>query len=348
MNSNLYKKLVRVSKFCIYGIIVQLSVYTLAFAIGGKAQQKSVDEIYLNLSVSSPAMLDDIIEEVEKSSEFKFSYIDGNFASKKVRITPGMSSLGELLRTISEQAELSFKRVDETIYIKKGKRDREALVEIIDESISVSGTVMDEDGSPLPGATVLEKGTTNGTTTDIDGSFKLDCSEEAILTISFVGYQTLELPVNKRSVIDVQLELDLEQLEEVVVVGYGSQRKSDLTGAIGVVDGEDIKDNPVQDPLAALQGRVPGLQITSTSGTPGAGFDVKIRGLNSFGSSSSPLYVIDGVLASDISSINPSDIESVSVLKDASSSAIYGARAANGVIVITTKMFCRVFWHSSD
>ncbi len=214
------------------------------------------------------------------------------------------------------------------------------------EAQTVRGRVTDEEGEPLPGASVLEKGTTNGASTDLDGNFSVEVSEEAILVISFIGYTPQEVSVNGRSQIDVQLNPDAGLLESVVVVGYGVQKRSDVTGSIASVKSENFNQGVVANPGQLLQGKVTGVNVTSVSGEPGAEQNIIIRGMGSLRAGTTPLYVIDGFVIDNTSTgvpsnplnfINPQDIESIDVLKDASAAAIYGARAANGVIVITTK-----------
>ncbi|MCV9389295.1 SusC/RagA family TonB-linked outer membrane protein [Reichenbachiella ulvae] len=220
----------------------------------------------------------------------------------------------------------------------------------------IQGTVRGSDGDDLIGASVLIKGTTNGTITDESGKYRLQVSDasNAILLVSYVGYKSLEIPVNGRSAIDVELPLDAEQLEEIVVVGYGASEKKDLTGSIGKISAKDFNGTNVNSAEQIMQGKVAGLNIATPGGQPGQGTRIRIRGGSSFGASNEPLYVIDGVqvglggesgtgndfgkfATSPIDYLNPADIESITVLKDASASAIYGARAANGVIIITTK-----------
>ncbi|MCC9134896.1 SusC/RagA family TonB-linked outer membrane protein [Pontibacter silvestris] len=202
---------------------------------------------------------------------------------------------------------------------------------------TVTGTVTDENGVGLPGVTVVVKGTTQGTATDINGSFTLpEVEDGAVLVFSFIGYETQEVPVNGRSSVDVTLAPDVKALEEVVVVGYGTQRKSDITGSVAVVEPEEMKKYATNDVSQLLQGRASGVNVTS-DGQPGAAPNVRIRGITTFGDNT-PLYVVDGVpVATGVRDFNPNDIESIQVLKDASAGAIYGSRAANGVIIITTK-----------
>lgn len=204
--------------------------------------------------------------------------------------------------------------------------------------VSVSGRVTDQaDGSGLIGATVKEKGTTNGIATDLDGNFTFSVSSaEAVLIISYTGYATKEVPLNGRSRVDIVMGEDITVLQETVVVGYGTQKKSDLTGAVGTLKTKDIERIPTASIEQALQGKIAGVYVTPTSGEPGAGATIRIRGTGTL-NNANPLYVIDGMIAYDASFINPQDIQSVEVLKDASAAAIYGSRGSNGVILITTK-----------
>ncbi len=210
----------------------------------------------------------------------------------------------------------------------------------------VRGTVTDETGASLPGAAVLVKGTTNGTIADLDGKFSIDVPSDAIFVVSYLGYAPKEVSVNGQSTISIQLEPDSSQLNEIVVVGYGTQKRSDVTGAIGSVKSESFNRGVITNPVDLLQGKVAGVNITSTSGEPGANQNVIIRGIGSLRSGTQPLYVLDGFLldnsstgiaSNPLSFLNPNDIESIDVLKDASATALYGSRASNGVIVITTK-----------
>lgn len=205
---------------------------------------------------------------------------------------------------------------------------------------TVSGVVTDgSGGDPLPGVTVVIKGTSKGTITNIDGAFKLQQqSESDVLVFSFVGYEAKEVTVGAQSTINVSLAQDLEQLEEVVVIGYGTTEKTSFTGAATMVDGESIEKIQTANPIAGLEGQVPGLQMTGISGQPGSSPDINIRGFSSIGQSNDPLIIVDGTpFTGKLNTINPKDIESFSVLKDASGTAIYGSRATNGIVMITTK-----------
>lgn len=205
------------------------------------------------------------------------------------------------------------------------------------QQFTVKGTVLDSNGQPLPGASIIEKGTNNGAQTDFDGKFTLNVSSKnAVLVVTFIGFTTQEVAVNGQATIGITLKEDIASLDEVVVIGYGTQKKALVTGANLQVKGEDLENRNTVNVLQALQGQTPGVQITSTSGQPGSGMKFVIRGIGSIGDIS-PLYVVDGIITGDVSYLSNSDIESVSVLKDAASAAIYGAQSSNGVVLITTK-----------
>lgn len=231
-------------------------------------------------------------------------------------------------------------------------------IEVDGVAVMVQGTVTDQEtGEPLPGVNVLIKGTGTGTATDIDGKYTLNVPEESdVLIFSFIGYISQEIPLNNQTVINVELKEDFNALNEVVVTGYSSERVVDLTGAVSVVDTEALENRATNNPIQSLQGQVSGVFIT-TNGNPSGGATVRIRGVSTL-NNNDPLYVIDGVptKSSAFEILNPNDIESIQVLKDASSSAIYGARASNGVIIVTTKQakdhrlqvnYSSTFTHSS-
>jgi len=219
----------------------------------------------------------------------------------------------------------------------------------------ISGIVTDENGENMPGVTVVVKNTTVGTVTNRDGSYSLDAPANAsALVFSFIGLETQEVEINNQSTINVQLIAGVTELEEVIAVGYGTVRKSDLTGSVSVVKSEELTQSQSTNAMEALQGRMSGVNIASESGEPGSGMNIQVRGANSIVGSSSPLFVIDGVqldintdevastnssqgTMNPLSMLNPSDIESIEVLKDASATAIFGSRGANGVVIVTTK-----------
>jgi len=217
----------------------------------------------------------------------------------------------------------------------------------------ISGKVTDENGDPIPGVNIFVKNTSTGTISEFDGAFQLAIPSEAqIIVFSYIGYLTVEEPINNRSIINVTLTEDTQQLEEIIVTGYSSQKKADVIGSISSLNPEIVKDMPITGLDQALQGQVPGVSVTQSSGTPGGGIMVRVRGNSSISSSNRPLYIVDGIPVRDgglstrsfggqndnaLATLNPNDIESIEVLKDASAKAIYGSRAANGVVIITTK-----------
>lgn len=206
-------------------------------------------------------------------------------------------------------------------------------------SITISGAVTDENNQPLPGVNVIEKGTTNGTTTDASGKYTLNVQDEkSVLIFTFIGYTSEEVVANGRSTVNISLTPGLQSLQEVVVIGYGTQRKEDLTGSISQLSAEELDAYPAFNVSQAFKGRAPGVMVTQNSGRPGGTISVRIRGDNSIIGNNEPLYVVDGFpITGGIDYLNPSDIESISILKDASATAIYGSRGANGVIIITSK-----------
>ncbi|MEP4135975.1 MAG: carboxypeptidase-like regulatory domain-containing protein, partial [Cyclobacteriaceae bacterium] len=337
MNANLQKLLIRMSKIAIYAMILCFSL-TLALAHESVAQRKYLSEISIDLDYSGSSLLD-LISTVESSTDFHFAYSKKVLKDKSVDISPGEWNMSDLLKEISIQGEVSLRRINETITIKQV--DRVSSLPNVQEEIMVqqgiSGTVTDENGEPLPGATIVEKGTTNGTITDIEGKFSLNVSDDAVLLVSFVGYQPQEIVINDQSSIDVTMQPDYESLEEVVVVGYGTNSKQAVTGAVATADLQTYNQVPVNNVLETVKGTLPGLNVSGIN-SAGQVADITIRGQNSIGASNSPLIVIDGIIYNgSLGDIRSGDIESLTVLKDASAAAVYGARSANGVILIETK-----------
>jgi TonB-linked SusC/RagA family outer membrane protein len=200
-----------------------------------------------------------------------------------------------------------------------------------------TGTVSDETGGPLPGVNVLEKGSSNGVATDLDGKFKISTGKNAVLVVSYLGFATMEVPLNGNTTVNIVLKSQAASLDEVVLIGYGSQKKKDVTSAITTVKLGDVSDRPIVNAVEAITGKASGVQVSSSSGTPGGSLSVRVRGIGS-PNGGEPLYVVDGALTSNIKAIDPNNIESMSILKDASAAGIYGAAGStNGVVLITTK-----------
>jgi TonB-linked SusC/RagA family outer membrane protein len=276
--------------------------------------------------------------------------------NKRVVAQSSDGSLADKLAAVLPQVSLQFKELRDNYFVVTSQSTATSSdgAAMATQNVPVSGRVLDNKGQPLPGVTVLVKGTSNGTSTGTDGGFSLSVPEGATLVFSSVGFRTQELPPlnGPTSTIEVRLSDDQQALNEVVVVGYGTQSRQDLSTSVASVGGEALARQPVAGFDQALQGQVPGVQVTTPSGSPGAGINVRVRGSATLSLNASPLYVIDGVPVlpdyqqeisvsnqrlNPLNTINPDDIESIDVLKDGAAAAIYGVRAANGVVVITTK-----------
>ena len=342
MISKLLIKLLIMSKYAMYGIFLQCIFYSLIFA-GNSEAQKSVYDVQIVIELDN-ASIEEALIKIDILTDFKFFYKKKSVKSnKKISMEKAQMSVGDMLRYISKESHLQFKRVNETIFVREKKRNKKALIEeVINSSVPVdkeiSGKVTDENGNGLPGVSVLIKGTNMGVVTDIDGNYTMSVPDDAsTLIFSYVGYTTEEVNIGERSTIDLMLIPDIELLTEVVVIGYGTQQKKELTSAVSQTTGEEILRSPAVAITNSLAGRLPGVIINQRSGEPGRdAANILIRGSSTTGNNS-PLIVIDGVANRDgISRLDPNDIESVTVLKDASA-AIYGAQSSGGVILITTK-----------
>ena len=337
-----------------------------------KFQEKSIEQIYISIKLKD-VKLEEAFSTIVEKADLNFQYDRKLVVNKRLKRNFENESLGELLRYISKETGLSFKRVNETIYVtaagprtvteeiklpgNSGSVKPETTVnmpadeaythriqQVMNRAISamavtVSGKVADEKGDALPGVNVIEKGTSNGTSTDTNGEFRITvASTSSTLTFSFIGFVSQDIQVGNQQNLTVKLKSEDKSLEEVVVVGYGSQKKVNLTGAVSSIKIDDkITSRSLSNVSSGLSGLVPGLAVTQNSGMAGRNnAALIIRGLGTV-NNSSPLVVVDGMPDVDINRINMNDIESISVLKDATSSSVYGSRAANGVILITTK-----------
>lgn len=285
----------------------------------------------LSLNVKN-STVQDVLEQIEDQSEFYFLYnnqlID---VKRKVDLELKDQKIETVLSSLFNDGSVDFQIKDRHIVLTPAEENSNQ------QQKSVSGKVIDTSNAPLPGVSVVIKGTTSGTITDSNGNYSLsNVPTDATLVFSFVGMRKQEIAVGEKANINVVLEEDAIGLDEIVAVGYGVQKKKLVTGSTVQVKGEDLTKLSTVSALGALQSQTPGVNIIQSNGQPGEGYKVTVRGLGTIGNSS-PLYVIDGVAGGDINVLNPSDIESVDVLKDAASAAIYGARAANGVILVTTK-----------
>lgn len=294
------------------------------------------------------AKIKDVFKAIESQSSYRFFYNDQlSDVNRVVSISASDMNINELLSQMFDNTDISCTVLENNLVVVAPKRAKQEL--------RVTGTIIDATtGEPVIGANVVIEGTTVGTVTDIDGRFSLDVPNAgAVVIISYLGYVSQRVTVNEKITLDVKLEPDVKKLDEVIVVGYGTVKKSDLTGSVSAIKSEEFKKLPMTSLDQGIQGRAAGVQVTNTSGAPGGQVSIRIRGGNSLKSSNEPLYVIDGFpvaaggmaggynnssLANNpMATINPNDIESIEILKDASSAAIYGSRGANGVVLITTK-----------
>ncbi len=337
MKNNLLREILIMSKPLFNVIFLQVLFAGMLHAGAGMAQHKSLYEINIDLKKVEDADIMAIFKEIEQETDFVFTYNDKFVKNKKITISTS-ANLGSVLEEISKKANVQFKRINEHIHVDKNQRTKNGVLESFgtQADITVTGRVTDENGEGLPGATVAVKNSSVGTITDIDGSFSVKIPDDAqTLVFSFVGYQMQEVAFTGQTTFDIQLKLDYTSLQEVVVVGYGEQKKADLTGAVSVVETEEVQKRQATTVAEAMQGLATGVNIRG-GGQPGSEAQIQIRGLSNF-SGQPPLYVIDGMITTANRDFNPNDIESIQILKDASAAAIYGSRAANGVIIITTK-----------
>jgi len=309
--------------FLLFGLVsVSASTYS---------QNTKLDVSFKNSSII------DLFREIEKQSEFYFFYQKEELAElENVSVEVKGAKVTAILDDVLKGTELNYKIVDRYIIVRKNMDDINTLENSVQQQNTITGKVTDEDGEPLPGVTVVIKGTNQGTVTNSDGNYTLaDVKPESVLSFSFVGMLTQEINVDNQSSINVTMLIDAIGIEEVVAIGYGTQRKSDLTAAISTVDSEQLDNRPITNSTQALQG-TKGIYVNQFGAQPGRSqATIRIRGLGTL-NNNNPLVLVDGV-EFPLSSVNPNDIENISVLKDAAAAAIYGSRAASGVILVTTK-----------
>ena len=329
-----------------WGKIPLLLMFISFLFVNGHFQSFAGSETRLEmLSVKlSQATFDEIVSVIENQSEFVFFYKSSDVdRSILYDVEFENKTIHEILDQLTRNSALTYKISGKYIFIDrkaeiKGEKTVVGKVAIPQQQKrEITGTVLDEERLPVIGANIIENGTTNGTVTDIDGNFRLQVDEGAVISISYIGYIDQQINTTGTSTFNIILLEDTQTLDELVVVGYGTMRKSDVTGSISTAKGSDVIKNQSFNALEGLKGKAAGVNIFSNTGQPGGELRVIIRGISTINASASPLYVVDGVVMSNFQYLNPNDIESIEVLKDASSAAIYGARGANGVILVTTK-----------
>lgn len=335
----LIKTLLMVTRYFVYAFIVSFLLANVAFASVTKAQKvKNIRESYINMEFKDASLMD-VFARIETATDYDFTYfrsdLDNNY---RFNYSANNQPVSNVLMQISKETGLKFKQINSNINVGK-KLPVEVIVGGDKQGINVKGTVKDGQGNPLPGVNVVEVGTSTGTITDLDGNYSITVSsEDALLRFSFVGYLTEEIEVAGQTNLDITLIEDIQALDEVVVIGYGTVKKSDLTGSVASVEAEDLQRVPVGSVDQALQGRAPGVSVIQRNGEPGNGSIIRIRGANSIQGGNDPLVILDGFpITGSIGTINLNEIENIEILKDASATSIYGARATNGVVIITTK-----------
>jgi TonB-dependent SusC/RagA subfamily outer membrane receptor len=330
-DKQLLRKVIIMSKLSL--LLLTCTVFTL-YAGNSYSQQ-----VKINLEMKN-ATLSDVINAIKKQTEFEFAY-DSNLEKlilKNVSIHAKNENIDNVLSLLLQETDVNYKVIDKIILLSKNPVKTTSGIERSTQQLKVTGTITDaSNGAPLPGVNIVIQGTTIGTVSDIDGNYNIAVpGPDAALVFSFIGYVSETVKVNGRSSINLSMVSDIKDLQEVVVVGYGTRKKETLTGAISKINGTDIKVNPSPNLTSSLGGKIPGVVSVNYSGQPGEdGSKILIRGLGTLGNNN-PLIIVDGIEAGSIDRIDPNDIESLSVLKDASA-AIYGSKAANGVIIVTTK-----------
>ncbi|MEN7547738.1 SusC/RagA family TonB-linked outer membrane protein [Rapidithrix thailandica] len=339
MKLKLIRQVLAMSRYALLGLTIQCFLCSMLIAAEGKAQ-KSIEDIYVSVQIKNQS-IEKIFTDIEKQTNFNFAYSKNVLKNlNKLSLSKRHISLANLLRLLSTDHPLDFKRVNGNIYVSRKRVNSETFADAVKkaEDIQISGTVVDEDGQPLPGVSILIKGTTRGASSNVDGSFNLTMPEGATLIFSFIGYKTQEIEVNGQQKLNIVMQSDVSELEEVVVVGFGEQKKLSVVGSVTTVKPKSLK-NPSSSLSQSFAGRLSGVVAVQSSGEPGRdAAQFWIRGVATLGNTS-PLVFLDGIeiSLSDMNRIDPTNIDNFSILKDASATAVYGARGANGVILIETK-----------
>ncbi|WP_157585426.1 TonB-dependent receptor [Runella zeae] len=326
-------------KLSIIPFFLLLSCAGMSLAFDGRAQELMQRPVTLR---AEGQQLRTVLTMIEKQTTARFVYSSKAIKAERiVNVNINAKTLNEALNELLNPLKLTYRLVGGQIVLENQLNQSTSSTILTTESIerSVSGIVVDEKNLPLPGVNIVVKGANRGATTDAKGAFQLTIPDgnNIVLTFSFVGYQSKDVVVGSQTTLNVSMTPDVNALDEVVVIGYGSVRKKDLTGSVVQLKSEQLKEVPTANVLEAAQGKIAGADITRSSGQAGAGVNITIRGNRSIGGNNSPLIIVDGVQYGNLQDINANDIETMDILKDASSIAIYGSRGANGVILITTK-----------
>jgi len=345
MKNRILRLIIMSLKFSFYLFTINVIFLNSILASDVAAQYKSVKDVHLEANFENESITE-VFDAIEAKTDFKFHFFLKDIKKRvKLSFKKSDATVAEILYKVSEEAQLKFRQVNNNIAVSKVQKPRSDndLVSI-SRSVIVTGQVIDENGETMAGVTVVVKGTTTGTITDIDGNYRLEVPEESVLVVSFVGYATQEIAIGSRTTINIQMEVDTQTLAEVVVTAYGTSTKKDFTGSASSISAKDFELRPVTNPISAIEGNATGVQFINSSGAPGSSPNIVIRGVGTLNGGSStatqgdPLFIVDGVqFEGTLALINQDDIESMTILKDAASTSLYGSRAANGVVIITTK-----------
>ncbi|UCS91734.1 TonB-dependent receptor [Echinicola marina] len=356
MEKKILRQLIMMSMRVLYGFLIQLIFCSVLLANTSNAQRKTIEDVRVELEVQNKS-LRAVFNDIEQKTDFRFTF-DANHidTSSRLGAISHSGTVYDLLVTLSRQTGLSFTQINDNIHVNANSQNTAVAIAEAEE-IKVSGKVVDDTGAAMPGVTVKVESTGQGTVTDLDGKYQIEVEGGDVLIFSFIGFVTQRREVGNQSIIDVEMQEDTQALEEVVVVGYGTVKKSDLTGSVVSLRSDEQNQGVNTSVDQLLKGKAAGVNVVQNSSEPGGGISISIRGASSVNAGTGPLYVIDGLPIDNsamttgggsnypdvrtptnpLAAINPNDIESIEILKDASATAIYGARGANGVIMVTTK-----------
>ena len=340
MKNDIRLRILKMSKRFFQLILVQCLSITVLLANTAEVQTKRMDEVPVSMHLRD-VTIEEAFKQIEEATGFNFVYTNKEVKGVARVAMQVNTNVFDALVYLSRQSKLEFKQINENILVRKKAVYVPETAVTIEEAaaITVTGVIVDETNMPLPGVTVIEKGTTNGTVTNNDGEFNLDvASSESTLNFSFIGMETIEMVVGERRTFNITMKDDITSLNEVVVIGYGTQTKKQITSAVANVTSDEFVQTGVRSPMELIQGKVAGLNIVRTRGNnPNAGTDIQLRGLTSVKGTTQPLIVIDGIPGGNLDLLQQDDIATFDVLKDGSAAAIYGTRGNAGVILITTK-----------
>lgn len=313
--------------------ITSVLLFTFIFNLSAVTSKSQNVKVTIKRDHSS---VQQVIQDIEKQTEYLFIVNSNVDTRRSVSIDASETPLSEVLDKLSRQAEVNYSVSGSHIILTKEVKAREAVQATAQQPL-IRGVVVDDTGEPLIGVNVKVKGETQGAISDLDGNFELAASVGHTLVFSYVGYVTEELKLTSQNPLKVVLREDSHMLDEVVAIGYGTVKRKDITGSVVSLDNSKIASVPVNSPVEAMAGKLAGVKVTIPEGNPDADVIIRVRGGGSITSDNSPLFIVDGFPVNSISDIPATDIESIDVLKDASSTAIYGSRGSNGIVLVTTK-----------